>query len=315
MVREKEPIVPKNPIDLSLKDESEEHEQQKDEKAVVNDQEISELLDNMGVASKKSEGWRSLIDQPKDFFQVMVQSVNESEKTIFVMEQKYEPQAVKLLRSVNRQIDASAPSLSIEEITEGGLYAAPYESVYYRAELIKLWKEKKTAKVRLVDYGNEIECKLSELKAPIPIMRNLNAYGFNVRPKTKQKVAADDVILIKIVDKADSRTFLAEIQPSEEKPEKNVVVTPVSPLQMILERGLIDCFISYIFPEKNAVLATFNDNKVTDNLKAMDKTLDSGDDFLTEVNVGEYIFPFYSFTIVFGLCYYAHFLKRMLSEL
>lgn len=293
MIREKEPIVPKNPVDLSLKGEQSKDEQVYNEKAVVDDQEISELLDSMSVVPPKSEpkGWRTLIGCPTDFFEVSVQYINEAENTIFVMESKYEEHAVKLLRSINRQINAQCPPLSPEDIREGGLYAAPFEDVYYRAEVMSVWKEKQAVVIRLVDYGNQFECKYSDLKASIPIMKNLNAYGINIRPKTKQKIQLDDVILIKIADKPDSsRIFPAEIQPVKPKKEKNVVHEPVSPLQMILERRLLDCFVSYIFHEKNAVLATFTDNKVGENLKTMNKVLENGDDFLSEVVVGEFYF-------------------------
>lgn len=294
MVRERAPIVPKNPIDLTLTDNLNEHLKAEvvcNEKAVVDDHEINEMLDSMTVTPNKLEpkGWHTLIDCPKEFFEVVVQYVNEAENTIFVMDSKYEDQAVKLLKTINRQINAQCPPLSPDDIREGGLYAAPYEKVFYRAEVMSLWKEKQAVVVRLVDYGNQFECKYSDLKASIPIMKNLNAYGINIRPKTTQKieVKVDDVIFIKIVDKADSsRIYPAEIQPVQPKEEKTVLA-PVSPLAIILERRTLDCFVSYIFHEQNAVLATFTDNKVGEHLKAMNKVLESGDDFLPEVAVGE----------------------------
>lgn len=297
MIREKEPIVPKNPIDLSLADETSEPSKTElvvNEKAVVDDQEIQDMLENMSVPSKtEPQGWRALLEYPKDYFEVSVQYVNAANNTIFVMEQKYEQQSVKLLRSMNRQISGQSPALSPEDIREGCLYAAPYENVYYRAEVRKVFTEKKAAMIRLIDYGNEFECKFSDLKASIPIMKNLNAYGICVRLKTNQKLQPEDVILIKIVDKADANgVFSAEMKSCVvDKP----IPVPVSPLQMIMERGILDCFISYIFPEKNAVLATFNDNKVGEHLKGMNKILGSGGEFLSDVKVGELILFFVIF--------------------
>lgn len=294
MIREKEPIVPKNPIDLSIANETSEPSKT-EEKAVVDDQEINELLDNMTMNGKKPEvkGWRTLMDYPKDFFEVSVQYVSKADNHAFVMEQKYEQHAVKLLRSINRQINAQSPVLKADEIVEGGLYAAPYEGVFYRAEVVGVNREKSTASIRLVDYGNEYECKFSELKAPIPIMKNLNSYGISILPKNKQKLQADDIILIKIVDKADSSgSFVVEVRSNNPVPVKAAVTSPVSPLPLLVERGSMDCFISYIFPEKNAALATFNDNKVGDALKAMHKTLESGGEPLQQIAVGEIFFTF-----------------------
>lgn len=281
---------PSNPIDLSLADELSEDNNYS--KAVVNDQKISDLIDNMSVTSKNTgtEGWRNCIECPKDFFEVTVQYVNELKNTIFVMEQQYEQPATKLLRSINSKINAQTPSLSAEDIREGCVYAAPFDGVYYRAEVVSVSKENETTKIRLIDYGNEFECKFADLKAPLPIMRSLNSYGISVRPICKQKVEVDDVILIKLVDTADSSgTFIAEIQRNDGNKQRNVTHVPASPLQMIVERGLLRCFISYIFPEKNAVLATFNDSMVDEQLKAMSVLLESGDNFLEEVKVGEWM--------------------------
>lgn len=294
--REREPLAPKNPIDLTFNESSSEHSKINavyNEKAVVDDEEISDMLDKMCSTPAKSEatGWRTLIDYPKDFFEVVVLYVNEAENTIFVMETKYESHALKLLKSINRQINKDSPSLSPEDIRESSLYAVPFESMYYRAEVVTLWKEKQTATVYLIDYGNQFDCKFSELKASIPIMKNLNAYGFRVRLKNIQKVQDDDLICIKIVDKADSsKTFTAEIQQSEPTKENEKMFVPVSPLKMAQEIGSLDCFVSYIFPNENAVLATFNDNKVGDQLKKMSDALEKTDHCLTDVEIGEFIF-------------------------
>ncbi|KAL5283365.1 hypothetical protein ACFFRR_005947 [Megaselia abdita] len=292
MIREKEPITPKNPIELSLGSSEEQNKPKlvNNEKAVLDDQKISELLDKMGVAkTAEPKGWRTLIDCPNDFFEVVIQSINEAKNTIFVMEPKYEQHAVKLLRTINRQIGVNSPSISPEDIREGSLFAAPYEKVYYRAEVISLSQEKKKVSVRLIDYGNEFDCLFDELKASIPIMKNLNAYGLSVRPLSKQKFQADETILIKIVDKADpTGTFSAEIKINEAKNVEKQF-EPVSPLHLILDQGVIDCFVSYIFPQNNVVLATFNDNKVGEILKGMHKVLENNEKTLDQIKIGQYL--------------------------
>lgn len=291
--RGRDQIVAKNPINLTYNDETIVAPQTPDnKKAVIEESAINEMV-NLCLKSKTQEvvGWRSINKPPEGYFEVTVQHVEGN--ILYVMEPNFEQQAVKLLKSINRQINSQSPSLNPELIKEGLMFAAPYECVYYRAEVMKLNSSNQTAKLRLIDYGIQFECKVSEIKAPIPIMKNLNCYCLTIRLKDASKINLEDVMEIRVLGDADS-SGIFDVEVKEQLKVKKIIV-PSSPLQMILEKGSLDCFLSYIFPNKKEALATFSDNKVLETLKEMNKILDTSEEFLAEVTVGEYFFYLFIF--------------------
>lgn len=156
---------------------------------------------------EKSLNWRTPYAPPSDFFESMVQFVEEqqqSQRFIWVTETKYDNALQKLMTEINRNINRAEPC-NPDLIVPGALVAAPLNKVLYRAEVLFALPEAKKADIRLIDYGNELRVPYSHLFAPIPIMVNLNAYAVRVCiPNDCGPLEIESILTIRVVGEKTS---------------------------------------------------------------------------------------------------------------
>jgi hypothetical protein len=117
----------------------------------------------------------------------------------------------KLLRDINKDI-ADAPIAKLAEINVNQLFRVMFEDIYYRGVVLEPIDSIGMVLVRLIDYGNEINVPIDTLKLPIPIMKNLNAFGFQIKFQSPRPVAIGDALDIKIksINDEDVMTVLVE---------------------------------------------------------------------------------------------------------
>ncbi|XP_055906292.1 uncharacterized protein LOC129941629 [Eupeodes corollae] len=162
-----------------------------------------EIKSNTSICSKvstRTAAWRTPYPYIEGvFFDVMVQYIEEGPNVniVWVTDLKYESPLRKLLAEINRNIDYNTPVCSSEEIQVGSLIAAPFDNLFYRAEIIEIVQSSKTCNVHLIDYGNMVVVPFKDLRSPIPIMRNLNAYAFRI--SYSKQVPLETILSIRVI--------------------------------------------------------------------------------------------------------------------
>lgn len=159
-----------------------------------------------------------------EFFDVIVQYiVPKQPKRCWVISGDHETQCDKLLRDINGQINPKEDSIKYDSVQVEDIYAAPYEGLYYRVMILeKVDAAKCLVKVRLIDYGNEVTLPITELRTPLPLMKNLRAFAFMIEVQNlKRPLELTETIRIGIV-RSEADLKIVEIESD-----------PVSLLQLI----------------------------------------------------------------------------------
>lgn len=130
-----------------------------------------------------------------EFVDVIVQYVAPN-GVAWVSQAKHETDCNNLLRMINRTLNAASTPDPVE-IKVGALFVAPFEDVYYRVVVVESDSTKDCVSVRLVDYGNDIELKIGELKTPLPPVAIANAYAFPINFKNPRAAKIGDQMKVK----------------------------------------------------------------------------------------------------------------------
>ncbi|XP_055849549.1 uncharacterized protein LOC129914367 [Episyrphus balteatus] len=216
--------------------------------------------------STRTGAWRTPYPYPEgEFFDVMVQYIDEGVNVgiVWVTDLKYESPLRKLLAEINRNIDYNSARCATEEIQVGALIAAPFDNLFYRAEIIEIIDASKSCNVHLIDYGNMVTVPFKDLRSPIPIMRNLNAYAFRIR--YSKQVPLETILTIRVVGiEADG---VAKIE------EKLSSILPVGLTAEIFETNPAVSLVK-ISENGNYALLTLTNEDVHNKLKQMHELLD-----------------------------------------
>lgn len=152
------------------------------------------------------------LDKPEgEFFEVIVQYVVANQrKQCWVISADHETQCDKLLRDINGQINPQGTPVKYEDVQVDDIYAAPYEGLYYRVVILeKVDPAKSLVKVRLIDYGNEVTLPASDLRAPLPLMKNLRAFAFLIEIQNLNRpLELTETIRVCIVRSEDDRKIV-----------------------------------------------------------------------------------------------------------
>ncbi|XP_065095769.1 uncharacterized protein LOC135717560 [Ochlerotatus camptorhynchus] len=115
-----------------------------------------------------------------EVFDVVIQHVVVNQPMLcWVVLPDHESQCNQLLRDINVQIDPSAKPVKYDDIQVDDVYTGLYEDLYYRVVILeKIDPARSLVRVRLIDYGNELTLPASDLRAPLPRMKDLRAFAF-----------------------------------------------------------------------------------------------------------------------------------------
>ncbi|XP_065083783.1 uncharacterized protein LOC135705858 [Ochlerotatus camptorhynchus] len=151
---------------------------------------------------EKSEG---------EMFGVVVQCVPADQpKRCWVILADHETQCDKLLRDINGQVNPEGKSIRYDDILVDDIYTAPYEGFYYRVVILeKIDSVKSLVKIRLIDYGNELILPTADLRAPLPLMKNLRAFAFLIEIQNLNRpLELTEVIRIIIIRSESDRKIV-----------------------------------------------------------------------------------------------------------
>ncbi|KAJ6638745.1 Protein distal antenna [Pseudolycoriella hygida] len=130
-----------------------------------------------------------------EFVEVLVQYI-APDNTVWVTPVQYDAANNNLLREINKKRSTtSRPNL--KDITVNSLFCVPFEGIHYRGVVVKPVSSKGTVLLRLVDFGNEIELPVGELRKPLPVMNDQKAYAFPITFKKSHNVEIANLISIK----------------------------------------------------------------------------------------------------------------------
>lgn len=92
------------------------------------------------------------------------------------------------------------------------MVAAPFDGMYYRAIILKTFtlRPLKQVYVRLIDYGNEIYLKHSQVKPPTPTMYALHMFAFQVKLSEPRPIEIGDTITIQLCNCESNGMWIAK---------------------------------------------------------------------------------------------------------
>ncbi|KAG4068008.1 hypothetical protein HA402_010694 [Bradysia odoriphaga] len=118
--------------------------------------------------------------------------------TAWVSLTKKENENTILLRKVNKIVSvASTPNPT--DIKVNALFLVPFEDIYYRGVVLRPVTSNDTVLIRLVDFGNEVECGIGQLKSALPSVCEANAYAFPIKFKNPRNAEIGNCMKVKKV--------------------------------------------------------------------------------------------------------------------
>lgn len=167
------------------------------------------------VATPLPQAWEKHfpIDESQPIDVVVQHAVATGFQSIYwVQLAEHESECTKLLHGINRFIGEASKHCQPSEIALNRVYAVPFDDVFYRAVCLRPLNARNEANFRLVDYGNEIMVPLQQIRPPIPLMCNLNAFAFQIMLQNDQRSVDDgDQLRIKIETAAENGVYMAKV--------------------------------------------------------------------------------------------------------
>lgn len=240
-----------------------------------------ELKDNNQINKsietiKTVKPWKIPFPFPNDKidFNVTVQFVDQIAKLIWVTDTSLYSHALNLLKEINTNIQ-DAIKATVNDIDIDNLLAAPFtDGYYYRAIVLEKINSQNQVRVRLVDFGNDYQVHINELKLPSAIMKNLNAYAFCCRYNESTEIGK--ILNIRIKGKESNEIFIIE-EIKENMPQlANESILKLLP-------NSIDIIIKNIFNEKSKGFAVVLDNNSKFELDKLNEILISEKTFQYDI--------------------------------
>lgn len=134
------------------------------------------------VQSPNSGPWMKPFPMEDNVFNDITIQYVAPDGTAWVSLVKKEGENTNLLRKVNKIVSVAATP-DPKDIQVNSLFIVPYEDIYYRGVVLKPATREGTVSLRLVDFGNEFDLPIGELKTALPSVCEENAFAFPIKFK------------------------------------------------------------------------------------------------------------------------------------